>query len=351
MTKPVRVLIVDDSSLFRKILEQTLSRDPEIEVIGTAPDAATARQMIKQLNPDVLTLDIEMPDMDGLSFLEKIIRLRPMPVVMVSTLTQEGADAAIKALEMGAVDYHPKPTAGVLERLEAEGDTLCAKVKAAAHARVGRGVAPQPVTPAAPVAAPGPRKAAVTMLVAIGSSTGGVEALHQILPFLPPDCPPVLVTQHMPASFTGPFARRLAQVSQAADTEATQGTVLENGHIYIAPGGDAHLEVEKSGLQFACRLNPAPPVSGHRPSVDALFHSVARVAGARTLGVILTGMGRDGADGLKAIRHAGGHTIGQNEQSCVVYGMPRAAQEAGGVEFQIGIDRIAAKIIELTANA
>lgn len=346
MTK-TRVLIVDDSALFRKILGQVLSRDPEIEIVGTAEDPYDAREKIKALNPDVITLDIEMPNMDGLSFLDKIMRLRPMPVVMVSTLTQHGAEAALKALEMGAVDYHPKPTAGVMDRLEAEAEELCAKVKGAAKAKAGYGHA----LPAKPKATPkrvrpaGYRPGA--WLLAIGSSTGGVEALHQIIPNLPEDCPPTVITQHMPATFTDTFAKRLNQVSAATVAEARDGDVLEPGRVFVAPGGDYHLEVHRDGTRLVCRLIEGPLTSGHRPSVDVLFTSVAHVAAPKAIGVILTGMGRDGASGLKLIRDAGGRTIGQNEESCVVYGMPRVAHELGGVEVQLGLGRIADKILEL----
>ncbi|NQV80754.1 MAG: chemotaxis response regulator protein-glutamate methylesterase [Alphaproteobacteria bacterium] len=343
-----RVVIVDDSSLFRKILEQILSRDPEIEVVGMAEDPLVAREMIKSLNPDVITLDIEMPNMDGLSFLEKIMRLRPMPVVMVSTLTQHGAEAALKALEMGAVDYHPKPTAGVLDQLESEAEILCEKVKGAAKAKAGYGlqrVAAAEKKPApARVMRAGYRPG--SKLIAIGSSTGGVEALHRVIPNLPENCPPTVVTQHMPASFTATFANRLNQVSPATVSEAQDGDPVVPGRVYIAPGGPAHLEVIRDGTRLVCRLREGPLSSGHRPSVDVLFTSVAQVAAASAIGVILTGMGRDGASGLKLIRDSGGHTIGQNEESCVVYGMPRVAHEIGGVEVQVSLSNVADKILE-----
>ncbi len=343
-----RVVIVDDSSLFRKVLEQILSRDPEIEVVGTAEDALVAREMIKSLNPDVITLDIEMPNMDGLSFLEKIMRLRPMPVVMVSTLTQHGAEAALKALEMGAVDYHPKPTAGVLDRLEADAEALCTKVKDAAKAKAGYGL--QPVTAVAKkpsgnkLVRPGYRPG--SKIIAIGSSTGGVEALHRVIPGLPENCPPTVITQHMPASFTQAFANRLNNVSAATVSEAQDGDPVVPGRVYVAPGGDTHLEVRRDGTRLVCRLVEGPLTSGHRPSVDVLFTSVAKVASASAIGVILTGMGRDGASGLKLIRDGGGHTIGQNEESCVVYGMPRVAYEIGGVEVQVSLDKMTDKILE-----
>jgi len=345
MAVTTRVVVVDDSALFRKILAQVLDRDPEIEVVGTAEDPLDAREQIKALNPDVITLDIEMPNMDGLSFLEKIMRLRPMPVVMVSTLTQHGAEAAMKALEMGAVDYHPKPTSGVMDRLEAEAEELCTKIKAAARAKAGYAhvAAPRPQKPVRR-ADPGYRPG--SKLVAIGSSTGGVEAVHQIVPNFPEDCPPTVITQHMPATFTATFANRLNQVSAATVSEAKDGDPLVPGHVYVAPGGDYHLEVRRQGSKLVCSLVAGELTSGHRPSVDVLFSSVAKVVGPSAIGVILTGMGRDGATGLKLMRDAGARTIGQNEDTCIVYGMPRVAFEEGGVEVQLGLSDVADKILE-----
>lgn len=338
MSAPVRVLIVDDSPTMRGLIMAALRRDPEIEVVGSAADPLEARALIKELNPDVITLDVEMPNMNGLEFLEKIMRLRPMPVVMVSTLTQSGAEITLQALEMGAVDAVGKPGAGSTAA-EAFAE-LGLKVKTAARSRVrARDV----------VAAPRPRtdyRASPDHILAIGASTGGVEALLTILSAFPADCPATVITQHMPATFTPSFAARLDKASAATVSEATDGALLMPGHIYLAPGGVAHLEV--SGATPRCRLSPGDTVSGHRPSVDMLFRSVARLRRPMT-GVILTGMGRDGAEGLLAMRQAGARTLGQDEASSVVYGMPRVAHEIGAVERQLPLHRLSSAILDLCA--
>jgi two-component system chemotaxis response regulator CheB len=333
----VRVLIVDDSPTMRSLIGAVLRRDPEIEVVGTAGDPLEARAAIKALEPDVLTLDIEMPNMNGLEFLEKIMRLRPMPVVMVSTLTQRGADATLQALEIGAVDCIGKPTGTDVAGAFGE---LAERVKTAAKARV---------RPMGSTDRPGPqgqRFSPNERIVAIGSSTGGVEALLTILSRFPANCPPTLVTQHMPAAFTRSFAERLDRASAAQIAEATDGAALQQGCVYVAPGGVAHLEITGASNP-RCALRDGEPVNGHRPSVDRLFDSLAHIAGDRAVGVILTGMGRDGAQGLKAIRDQGGHTLGQDEQSCVVYGMPKAAAEIGAVERQVSLERMADAILDL----
>ena len=334
----VRVLVVDDSPTMRGLITAALRRDPEIEVIGSAADPLEAREAIKRLNPDVITLDVEMPNMNGLEFLEKIMRLRPMPVVMVSTLTQAGAEITLAALELGAVDAVGKPSAGVTA-MEAFGD-LAVKVKVAARSRVRTGAT-------APTARPGPDyQVNRDLVLAIGASTGGVEALLTILSSFPTDCPATVVTQHMPASFTRSFAARLDKISAASVKEAADGDPLTPGCIYIAPGGEAHLEV--AGTTPRCRLVRSDTVSGHRPSVDVLFRSVARLRRPMA-GVILTGMGRDGAQGLPEMRQAGARTLGQDESSCVVYGMPRAAFEAGAVERQLPLSRLPAAILDVCA--
>jgi two-component system chemotaxis response regulator CheB len=337
----IRVLIVDDSALVRQMLGQLLASDPEIELVGAAPDPIAAREMIKSLNPDVLTLDIEMPRMDGLAFLEKIMTLRPMPVVMISSLTQKGADTALRALAMGAVDYVGKPTIGLKDGLQALRDEIVAKVKTAALAKV-RPLSRDAVPPAR--VATGGGYSSSEKLIAIGASTGGVEALQTVLTAFPSDAPAILVTQHMPATFTASFASRLNQfcamtVSQARDRER----VLP-GHVYIAPGG-YHLELTRSGANYVCRVTEEPPVSGHRPSVDVLFRSVARAAGSNAVGIILTGMGNDGAMGLLEMRRAGASTIGQNEATCVVYGMPKVAQECGATEVELPIEKIPEQVL------
>ncbi|MCG8490431.1 MAG: chemotaxis response regulator protein-glutamate methylesterase [Sneathiellales bacterium] len=337
--KPITVLIVDDSALIRQMLTKMLDSDPGITVLGAAPDPYTAREMIKQLNPDVLTLDIEMPKMDGIAFLEKIISLRPMPVVMISSLTQEGAEIALRALEIGAVDYVGKPTSDLQHGLEQKSVEIINKVKTAARARV---VAKKPANqPASQISFSAYKT--TEQVIAIGSSTGGVEAIREVITVLPPNSPAVLITQHMPATFTSSFARRLDTVSKVTVCEATPNQRILPGHVYIAPG-DRHLEIGKSGANFICKLHDGEPVSGHRPSVDVLFQSAAKVAGANAVGVILTGMGRDGAEGLLNMRQAGAHTIGQDEASCVVYGMPRVAFECGAVEKQVTLTKIAGEI-------
>ncbi|MGA0544149.1 protein-glutamate methylesterase/protein-glutamine glutaminase [Brevundimonas sp. VNH65] len=336
MTAPVRVLIVDDSPTMRGLISAALRRDPDIEVIGAAADPLEARALIKELNPDVITLDVEMPNMNGLEFLEKIMRLRPMPVVMVSTLTQAGAEITLAALEMGAVDAVGKPGAGA-SAAEAFAE-LALKVKSAARSRVR-----QRAEPFVPSRREDYRPQADHVL-AIGASTGGVEALLTIVSAFPANCPATVITQHMPGTFTGSFAARLDKASAAVVTEARDGDMLKPGHIYLAPGGAAHLEVV--GAAPRCRLVASDPVNGHRPSVDVLFRSVSRLRRPMT-GVILTGMGRDGAQGLLEMRQAGAHTLGQDEASSVVYGMPRAAFELGAVERQLPLSRLANTILDL----
>jgi len=326
----VRVLIVDDSATIRSLLKAELSRDPEIEVVGMAGDPLEAREAIKALNPDVITLDVEMPKMTGLEFLEKIMRLRPMPVVMVSTLTQAGAGITLEALEIGAVDCVGKP----------DFDGLAEKVKTAARARVRPLVDRPAARPEQGAYRPGDK------VLAIGSSTGGVEALITMLSTFPENCPPTLITQHMPASFTGSFAARLDRTCKPRVEEAWDGAPLRTGSIYIAPGGVAHLRAV-GGAQRICKLEQTPAVNGHRPSVDVLFNSVAQEFGARAVGVILTGMGKDGAAGLKTMRDAGARTLGQDEATCVVYGMPRAAFEIGAVERQAPLASLGRAALDL----
>lgn len=349
MGAKVRVLIVDDSSLMRQLLTRILSSDPEIEVVATAEDPHRARELIKKHNPDVITLDIEMPRMDGLTFLDKIMTLRPMPVVMISSLTQQGADTTLQALESGAVDFVGKPTSDLRDRMEAKRDIIAQKVKAAARARVrarGRGQAS-----AAPRAATGARKVFDrSLVIGIGASTGGVEALREVLCRFPANCPPIVVTQHMPKSYTARFAARLDSLARVKVSEAALGARLETGHVYIAPG-DKHLEVHRNGLdQYRCTLVDGETVSGHKPSVDVLFQSLADCAGDKAIGAILTGMGRDGAKGLLAMRKAGAITFGQDESSCVVYGMPRVAYEVGAVQRQLKLSMISTEIIAAASS-
>lgn len=330
----IRVLIVDDSATIRKVLHTTLSQHDDIEVVGEAADPLEAREAIKQLNPDVLTLDVEMPKMNGIEFLEKIMRLRPMPVIMVSTLTQAGAATSIEALELGAIDCVGKPDfEGVVD-----------KVRFAAHAKV------RPLRERAVEAAPASSYHCGDKVLAIGSSTGGVEALVTILQRFPANCPPTLITQHMPPTFTASFAARLDRLCAPQVSEAVEGAPVKPGHIYLAPGGDHHLEIHGGGSALRCRLVAGGLMSGHRPSVDVLFGSMARVCGARGVGMILTGMGRDGAQGLLSMRNAGARTLGQDQASCTVYGMPKVAFEVGAVERQLPLSRMAVAALDLCAT-
>lgn len=342
--RPIRVLIVDDSVVIRQLLKDILSRDSEIEVVGTAVDPIDAYDKIVQLKPDVLTLDVEMPRMDGITFLSKLMRTHPMPVVMVSTLTRQGSEVTLKALEIGAVDFIAKPTESIFTGMSALSHEIVMKVKTAARARV-RTARTEPVTPVAPP--PPARRAQCTAnLIAIGASTGGPEAIRQVLQGLPGEVPPIVIVQHMPPVFTRSFAERLDKLCTVRVKEAEDGDLLESGHAYIAPG-DYHLQVARNGSQYRARVVQAEPVNRHRPSVDVLFDSVAQTSGAAAVGVLLTGMGADGARGLKKMRDAGACTIAQDEQTCVVFGMPREAIALGGAEFVLPLPQIAHKVVEL----
>jgi two-component system chemotaxis response regulator CheB len=335
----IRVLVVDDSALIREVLSRTLVREGDITVVGTAADPIEAREKIKTLDPDVVTLDIEMPNMNGLAFLDKLMRLRPTPVVMVSTLTRKGASETLLALELGAVDFVAKPGADLSGGIEAFAAALRDKVRAAARSDV-RGRAERVEVPKVAVrTAAGPEGA----VIAIGASTGGVEAIRTVLSGMPVDCPPILIAQHMPAGFTARFAARLDELSTITVLEAEDRLPLKAGHAYVARG-DYHLRVERSSGQLKCRLSHDDLASGHRPSVDVLFESVARTVGPLAVGAILTGMGRDGARGLKLMRDAGAYTVGQSQASALVYGMPRVAFEEGAVVDQAPVEAIAARL-------
>lgn len=342
LAKKARVLIVDDSATMRGLIRVVLSSDPEIEVVGEAGDAMQARAAIKQLNPDVVTLDVEMPNMNGLEFLEKIMTLRPMPVIMVSTLTHHGARATLAALEIGAFDCVGKPAPGDVEPFAGLAET----VKAAGRSRRHEGGVPPnapPVEQSHELLDYIPSR----KIIAIGASTGGVEALISVLTKFPANCPPTVITQHMPAAFTASFADRLNRLCKPQVKEAEDGDRLEIGRVYLAPGGKSHLEVTNP-MAPACRLVSTDAVNGHRPSVDVLFNSVAELAGKRSVGVILTGMGQDGANGLLRMRQTGAITIGQNEKTCVVYGMPRVAFEKGAVAIQLPLNSIGDEILRST---
>ena len=347
-TKKIRVLVVDDSAVMRRLLSELLGSDPEIEVVGTAADPYEAREQIKSLNPDVLTLDVEMPRMDGLTFLRNLMRLRPMPVVMCSSLTQQGAEATLDAIALGAVDFIEKPR--VVNGMNVLAHELIDKVKGAAGARVRQLVVPAEATPeqAPRVARTFSSRHSSTRLIAIGASTGGTEAIRVVLEGLPPDVPGVVISQHIPKAFSGSFAVRMNACSQLEVCEAQDGQPILPGHAYIAPG-DQHLLVVKDGGQLRCRLSDGELVNRHRPSVDVMFRSVADQLGAHAIGVLLTGMGKDGAEGLKEMLEAGAQTLAQDEASSVVWGMPGAAWQIGAVQSLHPLNQIPDRILHLAS--
>lgn len=330
----IRVVVVDDSALIRSVLREIIDSQPDMEVAGVAPDPIVAREMIRRLNPDVLTLDVEMPRMDGLDFLEKLMRLRPMPVVMVSTLTERGSEITMRALELGAVDFVTKPKISIQHGMQEYADTIADKIRAAARARIRRhavlpaGAAAPAASAARPLPALGNPLASSEKLIIIGASTGGTEAIKEFLLQMPPDCPGILIVQHMPEGFTRSFAERLDKLCRIAVAEAVHGERVLPGHAYLAPG-HSHLLLARSGANYVTQLDQGPPVNRHRPSVDVLFRSAALHAGKNAVGVILTGMGRDGAAGMLEMRHAGAWNVAQDEASCVVFGMPREAIAVG----------------------
>ena len=345
----IRVLIVDDSALMRQVLATLLSKDPGIEVIGSAPDPFIAREKIKALNPDVLTLDVEMPKMDGLTFLEKLMRGHPMPVVMVSSLTEAGCQTTLRALELGAVDFIAKPKIDLREGMEEVAQDLIAKVKAAAQAKVRgmgggtKGEAKSPASGRVSLTASAMIKTTDT-IIAIGSSTGGTEAVKDVLMALPPNTPPILITQHMPERFTKTWADRMNSLCRISVKEAEDGDSVLPGHALVAPGS-YHMTLVRSGARYTVRINQDPPVNRHRPSVDVMFASVAQYAGANAVGVILTGMGGDGAKEMLTMKQAGAFTIAQDEASCVVFGMPKEAIKLGGVDKILPLAEIPAAIV------
>jgi len=343
--KKIRVLVVDDSALVRQMLTDMLQQDPGIEVVGTAHDPFMAREKIKQLNPDVLTLDVEMPRMDGVTFLRNLMRLRPMPVVMVSTLTQKGSEITLDALELGAVDFVSKPTVDIAHAFSDYAAEIIAKVKVAsrAHVRELRSVAERQSADAVLPAVKTRHFKTTDPLIALGASTGGTEAIREVLEVMPADSPAMVITQHIPEAFSKPFAQRMNRCSQMIVTEATDGEQILPGHAYIAPG-DRHLLVVRDGARFRCRLHDGPPVNRHRPSVDVMFRSVAQNVGPNAVGVILTGMGDDGAVGLQEMKQAGARTIAQDEKTSVVWGMPGEAVKLGCVDDVVPLSEVARKI-------
>ena len=344
MVTKIRVLVVDDSALVRSLLSEIINREPDMSCVGAASDPLVAREMIRQLAPDVLTLDVEMPRMDGIDFLGKLMRLRPMPVLMVSTLTERGAEVTLRALELGAVDFVAKPRIGVADGLRLLAEDICAKLRTAAQAQVRRLPSPAASAPQRP-AAPGLGRLSTEKIVFIGASTGGTEATRELLMGLPADAPAVVITQHMPPGFTRSYAARLDSLCRIRIKEAADGDRILPGHGYIAPGG-LHLTVERSGANYLARVRDGDPINRHKPSVEALFESAARVVGPNALGVMLTGMGADGAKAMKAMRDAGSYNICQDEASCVVFGMPREAIAQGAAHEVLPLQRIAPALLE-----
>ncbi|MGO4307195.1 MULTISPECIES: protein-glutamate methylesterase/protein-glutamine glutaminase [unclassified Cupriavidus] len=339
----IKVLCVDDSALIRSLMTEIINSQPDMEVVGTAPDPLVARDLIKRLNPDVLTLDVEMPRMDGLDFLERLMRLRPMPVLMVSSLTERGSEITMRALELGAVDFVTKPKLGIRDGLIEYTDTIADKIRAASRARVRvRAEAPAEGAPAAPILRT--PLLSTEKLIIVGASTGGTEAIKEFLMPLPPDCPAVMIVQHMPAGFTKSFAQRLNGLCRITVKEAEHGERVLPGYAYIAPG-DSHLLLARSGANYVAHLSQEAPVNRHRPSVDVLFDSAAVHGGKNVTGVILTGMGKDGARGMLRMREAGAYNLSQDEQSCIVFGMPKEAIAAGGVHEVVPLHQMSQRVM------
>jgi len=370
-----RVVVVDDSALVRGLLTEIINRQPDMECVGAAADPLIAREMIRNLDPDVITLDIEMPRMDGLDFLSRLMRLRPMPVVMVSTLTERGAEVTMRALELGALDFVAKPKIGIANGLKQLAEDITEKIRTAAKAHIRRVVVP-PVAAAAEATSEAGRAAAALKvgaaatraatarpastpllgrlstekIIFIGASTGGTEATKDVLIHLPADSPAVMITQHMPAGFTKSYAARLDGLCQIRVAEAVDGERVLPGHAYIAPGGQ-HLSVERSGANYIARVSDGEPVNRHKPSVEVLFNSAARVVGPNALGVMLTGMGGDGARAMRAMRDAGSWNVAQDESTCVVFGMPKEAIAHGAADEVLPLPRIAPRLIEKLRSA
>jgi two-component system, chemotaxis family, protein-glutamate methylesterase/glutaminase len=355
MANKIRVVVVDDSALVRSLLTEIINRQPDMQCVGSAADPLQAREVIRDLNPDVITLDVEMPRMDGLEFLSRLMRLRPMPVLMVSTLTERGAETTLRALELGALDFVAKPKIGVADGLRQLAEDITDKIRTASKARIHRVL--QTSTPSAGAASPGAPKPAAALpskplgrlstekLVFIGASTGGTEATREVLQALPADFPAVLITQHMPPGFTKSYAARLDSLCRIAVAEGQDGERVLPGHAYVAPGG-VHMWVERSGANYVLRVRDGEPVNRHKPSVETLFRSAAKVVGPNALGVMLTGMGSDGAKAMREMRDAGAWNLCQDEASCVVFGMPREAIAAGAANEVLPLAQIGPRLVE-----
>jgi len=352
VNRKIKVLVIDDSALIRSVMKELIDREKDMECVGAAPDPLVAREMIKELNPDVLTLDVEMPKMDGIDFLERLMRLRPMPVLMVSTLTERGSDITFRALALGAVDFVSKPKMDIARGMEEYAIEITDKIRAAAQSHVRKtptaAVIQEKFSADAILPSVAGRFSTTEKLLIIGASTGGTEAIKEVLIRLPADMPGILVTQHMPENFTKSFAERLDSLCKISVKEAAHNERILPGHAYIAPG-HSHLLLKRSGANYMTELNQGPPVNRHRPSVDVLFRSAANVAGANAMGIILTGMGKDGAQGLLEMKQAGAHTIAQDEASCVVFGMPKEAIAVGGACEVLPLQNIARRTLEYLA--
>lgn len=351
MIKKISVLVVDDSALIRKLLTDIINSHADMQVVAVAPDPLVARELIKQHNPDVLTLDVEMPRMDGLDFLERLMRLRPMPVLMVSSLTEKGSEVTLRALELGAVDYIAKPKVDIASGLQGYSELIADKIRACAQARVhsrGRKEDKNAADLRAKSVAATRKKvgySSTEKIVFVGASTGGTEAIKDLLIDLPADLPAIIITQHMPENFTRTFAERLDKLCALRVKEAVDNERILPGYVYIAPGNQ-HLEVKLSGANYMTRLHSGPPVNRHRPSVDVLFKSAAQLVGNNAVAVILTGMGKDGALGMLEMQRAGAYTLAQDEVSCVVFGMPKEAIAMGGVDEVLPLTQLPARVIE-----
>jgi two-component system chemotaxis response regulator CheB len=339
----IRVVVVDDSALVRQMLAEIINRQADMRCVGAAPDPLIAREMIRELDPDVITLDVEMPRMDGIDFLGKLMRLRPMPVVMVSTLTERGAETTLRALELGAVDFVAKPRLGVADGLKLLADDITAKIRVASRATIRRIEIADPAAAVPPAASLG--RLSTEKIIFVGASTGGTEATRELLQHLPADCPAVMITQHMPPGFTKNYAARLDGLCRMSVREAGDGERVLPGHAYIAPGG-LHLSVERSGANYVCRVRDGDAVNRHKPSVEVLFKSAARVVGPNAYGVMLTGMGADGAQAMRELKDAGSWNVAQDQATSVVFGMPKEAIAAGAVHEVLPLAAIAPRLLE-----